>query len=184
MSNEFDPQWTDIECPMFKPPHYPWVLTEFLPNMESSRPLELKDNFNYGLQCDERLLSSMNFWLIWLAVLLQTRALVSEISHRTGGGFDIQLAGGRNKLSAHFVLLATGSSRQVEIYSLEICYVFVICISCGIVITSSYVICISLSQELCRLHVVLKANKVDTTMNSRLVLQHLLTLHARMSTSL
>jgi len=44
--------------------------------------------------------------------VLETRASVSEISHRTGGGFDIQLAGVPNKLSAHFVLLATGSSRQ------------------------------------------------------------------------
>lgn len=47
---------------------------------------------------------------------------------RTEGGFDSQLAGVPNKISTHFVFLATGSSRQVEICSLENCYVFVICI--------------------------------------------------------
>ena len=114
-------------------------------------------------------------WVQWTsesfgwAVLLQTRASVSEISHRTGGGFDIQLAGVANKLSAHFVLLATGSSRKVKICSLENCYVFLICIFkqyCDHFIIGHLHLLVT---ELWRLFIVLRVNKVETIMNNMLV---------------
>jgi hypothetical protein len=33
--NEFDPSWNDIECSLFKPPHYLHTCTKNLSNMES-----------------------------------------------------------------------------------------------------------------------------------------------------
>ena len=65
--NEFDPQWTDINCSLLKPPHWLQACTKNLPNMNffvckttNSQPkLRLRERITLFSQCQSPLISCL-----------------------------------------------------------------------------------------------------------------------------